>query len=383
MTWNIENLEAFLMVSESEHNADMYYATGFLAHDSFIYLKLKKDIMLVSDMELGRAKKESKADEVLPTSKYNLMEKFRKHKDPDIAYCEMIHEFLGDNELDRISVPYNFPVQLADCIRNMGFEVKPIKSPFHEMREIKTENEIKSIEYAQRAGEKALDEGISAIKKASIRNGILWQENEPLRSEDVRAIIEKSLLVMGCEAPDIIISCGKESSDPHSRGFGELLSDESIVIDMVPRSKKERYFSDMTRTVVRGEPTGELKDMYSAVLDSQTAAIQKIRAGVTGSEIHGIVCDILEERGYETSRGKTREFTEGFIHSTGHGVGLDIHEGPNLSENGKELKEGCVVTVEPGLYYKNIGGIRLEDVVVVTRSGCKNLTIFEKKLVLE
>jgi len=162
-----------------------------------------------------------------------------------------------------------------------------------------------------------------------------------------------------------------------------LLADEPIVMDMVPRSKKERYYSDMTRTVMRGTPSEELKEMYSAVLDAQVLAISKIKAGVTGSEIHSIVCDVLEERGYETARGKTGVFTEGFIHSTGHGVGLDVHEAPSLSENGKELKAGCVVTVEPGLYFKNIGGIRLEDVVVVMRNGCKNLTMFEKNLVLK
>ncbi|MCZ7373055.1 MAG: M24 family metallopeptidase, partial [Candidatus Methanoperedens sp.] len=177
--------------------------------------------------------------------------------------------------------------------------------------------------------------------------------------------------------------CGRGSSDPHWQGEGELLAEEPIVIDMVPRSKKERYYSDMTRTVMRGTPSDELKDMYSAVKDSQAAALRKIRAGMMGSYIHNIVCDVMEERGYETGRGRSGVFTEGFIHSTGHGVGLDIHEGPNLSENGKELKAGTVVTVEPGLYYKNTGGVRLEDVVVVTQTGCKNLTMFEKNLVLK
>lgn len=371
------------MVSESAHNADMYYATGFLAHDSFIYLNSGSEKLLVSDMELGRARKESRVKDVLPTSKYGIMDKLRKQKDIDAAYCEMIIEFLGSENINRISVPYNFPVQLADCMRAQGFEVIPVKSPFREMREVKKEYEVAAIEKAQRAGELALAAGIGAIKNAPVRNGVLWQENGPLKAEDVRAIIEMSLLPEGCEAADVIIACGPGSADPHWQGEGELVADEPIVIDMVMRSKKERYYSDMTRTVMRGTPTEKLKDMYSAVLDSQAAAIRKIKAGVTGSEIHNTVCDVLEERGYETSRGKSKEFTEGFIHSTGHGVGLDIHEGPNLSESGRELKTGCVVTVEPGLYYKSTGGVRLEDVVVVTGSGCKNLTMFEKNLVLK
>ncbi len=375
--------DPYLMVSESAHSADMYYATGFLAHDSFAYLNSKKEKLLVSDMELGRAKKESKVKDVVTTSKYGLMEKLRALQDNDAAYCEMIMEFLRSGKINRISVPYNFPVQLADCLRRGGFDVVPVKSPFREMREVKDETELKAIEIAQRAGELALAGGISAIKNATIGNGVLWQNNAPLRTEDVRAMIETSLLSRGCEAPDIIVACGPGSADPHWQGEGELRADEPIVIDMVPRSKKERYYSDMTRTVMRGTPSDEIKDMYGAVLDSQAAAIGRIKAGVTGSEIHGIVCDVLEERGYETARGRTGVFTEGFIHSTGHGVGLDIHEGPNLSESGKELKAGCVVTVEPGLYFKKIGGVRLEDVVVVTREGCKNLTMFEKNLVLK
>jgi Xaa-Pro aminopeptidase len=386
MKLEIPEADSYLIVSESAHNADMYYATGFLAHDSFIYLNSGNEKLLISDMELGRAQKESKVKEIIPISKYNLMGKLREKKDIDTAYCDVIMEFLRSGNLKKIAVPYSFPVQLADCLRAGGFDVIPVKSPLRQLREIKKEHEISAIEKAQIAGEKALADGIMAIKKASVKDGILMNRdangNAPLLTEDVRAIIERSLLAVGCEAPDIIIACGRGSSDPHWKGEGELREGEPIVIDMVPRSKTERYYSDMTRTVLRGTPPAELTDMYSAVLDSQAAAINSIKAGVTGSELHGIVCDVLEERGYETARGKTGEFTEGFIHSTGHGVGLDIHEGPSLSENGKELKAGCVVTVEPGLYYKHIGGVRLEDVVVVTQSGCKNLTTFEKKLVI-
>lgn len=376
------NTDAFLMVSESAHNADMYYATKFLAHDSFIYLNTKSERLIVSDMELGRARKESRVKQVIPTSKYSIMEKLRKHKDPDAAYCEVILEFLRSEKVKRIAVPYNFPVQLADCMRKEGLEVNPIKSPFQKLREVKKAHEIKAIEKAQRAGEKALAEALKALKNASIKRGVLRQGSKPLEAEDVRAIIERSLLSQGCEAADVIVACGKGSADPHWKGEGELLADQPIVIDMVPRSKKERYYSDMTRTVMLGKPSEELKDMYHAVMDAQAAAIKNIKAGVTGSDIHNVVCDLFEERGYETSRGKSSEFTEGFIHSTGHGVGLDIHEAPSLGESGKELKAGSVVTVEPGLYYKKIGGVRLEDVVAVTRTGCKNLTMFEKNLVL-
>jgi Xaa-Pro aminopeptidase len=383
MKLDLTDADAYLMVSESAHSADMYYASGFLAHDSFIYLNSKNEKLLISDMELGRAKKESRVKDVLPTSGFGIMEKLRALKDIDAAYNEMIVEFLRSENIKRIAVPYNFPVYIADIMRRDGIDVIPVKSPFRKMREVKNENEIKAIEKAHRAGEKALAEAISAIRNATVGNGVLWYNNAPLTSEEIKYIIETSLLSGGFEAPDTIVACGLGSADPHWQGEGELRAGEPIVIDFVPRSKKERYYSDMTRTVVRGTPSDEIKDMYFAVRDAQQAAIKRIKAGITGNEVHNIVCDVLEARGYETARGKTGVFTEGFIHSTGHGVGLDIHEGPNLSESGKELKEGTVVTVEPGLYYKRTGGVRLEDVVVVTASGCKNLTMFEKNLVLE
>jgi Xaa-Pro aminopeptidase len=383
MKIDINGADAYLLSSESVHNADMYYATRFLAHDPFIYLNTGSEILLISDMELGRAKKESRIKDVIPTSQYGIMEKIRTFRDVENAYCEMIFEFLRSLNVNRITVPYNFPVQTADCLRKAGFDVTPIKSPFREMREVKNEKEIAAIQKAQRAGEMALEEGIMAIENAAIKNGVLWQDNSPLTTDSVRVIIERVLLSYGCEAPDIIIACGKGSSDPHWQGEGDLLPDEPIVIDMVPRSKKERYYSDMTRTVLRGIPGDELKEMYDAVLESQIAAIKRIKAGVSGSDIHNIVCDVLEEKGFKTARGKSGVFTEGFIHSTGHGVGLDIHEGPSISESGKELKTGNVITVEPGLYYKDTGGVRLEDVVIVTKTGCKNITMFEKKLVLK
>lgn len=374
--------DAFLMFSESSHNADMYYATRFLAYDDFIYLNTRSERLVVSDMELERAKKESSVKNIISASKFGLMEKIREYKDVDIAYCKTIIEMLQSENLKRIAVPNNFPLQQADRMRMEGFEVIPMKSPFREMREVKNEHEVLAIEKAQRAGERALAEGISIIKKADIRYGILWHEDSPLTAEKLRAIIERSLLSQGCESADTIIASGKGSSDPHWGGEGQLQVNEPIIIDMVPRSKKERYYSDMTRTVMRGTPGEELKDMYSAVLDSQVAGINKIKAGCTGREIHEIVCDVLEERGYETIRG-SGGITEGFIHSTGHGVGLDIHEDPSLGDSGKELKAGCVVTVEPGLYYKRIGGVRLEDILVVTKNGSKNLTMFEKNLVIK
>jgi len=132
----------------------------------------------------------------------------------------------------------------------------------------------------------------------------------------------------------------------------------------------------MTRTVLRGEADPEVVEIYGAVLAAQEAGISAVRAGATGREVHARVCQVFEERGYPERDGR------GFIHSTGHGVGLAIHERPSLSEVGGILTEGNVVTVEPGLYYPELGGVRLEDLLVVREDGCENLTRLEKRLIL-
>ena len=148
-----------------------------------------------------------------------------------------------------------------------------------------------------------------------------------------------------------------------------------VIIDIFPRLKAERYFADMTRTVVKGEPKKELKELYETVLDAQNAALALIREGITCKEVHNCVCDVFEERGYETIRTGGKK---GFIHSTGHGVGLSVHELHSVSDNEYVLQKGNVITIEPGLYIPGLGGSRTEDMVVIKSDGCNPLTKSEK-----
>jgi Xaa-Pro aminopeptidase len=155
-----------------------------------------------------------------------------------------------------------------------------------------------------------------------------------------------------------------------------LAANSPIVIDIFPRNKSSRYFADMTRTVLKGEAPIDVKEIYEAVCLAQAEGLRAIRAGVYGKEVHSRVSEVFRDQGYPETEG------QGFTHSTGHGVGLDVHEKPSLGEAGEILPESCVVTVEPGLYYPDIGGVRMEDMVVVKKDGCDNLTLFEKKLVI-
>ena len=369
------NIDGFLFVGDSICNSDMYYLSHFLAGDRFAILFQEKTTILVSSMEKGRAKKESCADEVLSTQDYHIMEKLKSCTKPEMAYPEVLKDFLRDHGILRLGVAYSFPAGIFQPL-SRHFDIQILESPARRARAKKSPQEIVNITSAQKACERAMRRAVELIASSEPRGDILCCLGQPLTSEQVRSAIDISLLEDGCEAADTIVAGGIQAADPHMRGAGPLPANSPIVIDIFPRSKSHRYYADMTRTVLRGEAPQEVKELYHAVLAAQEAGIGAIRSDVTGEEVHSAVSDVFLEMGYPERDGC------GFTHSTGHGVGLDVHEMPSLGEGGEILKSSHVVTVEPGLYYPDIGGVRLEDLVVVRDKGCQDLTHFEKDLVL-
>lgn len=368
-------LDGLLFIGDSICDADMFYLAQFLAGDRFTLLAQQKISLLVSSMELGRAGNESVADEVVSPSQYAIMDKMRASGNPDEAYLQVLTEFLHEHGVRRLGVPSRFPAGIYRRL-DRDFEVAVLESPVSGWRAAKSGRELDAIRASQRACERAMRRAVDLIASSEPRGEILFRDGQALTSEHVRSQIEISLLEDGCEAVDTIVAGGRAAADPHARGTGPLQADSPIVIDIFPRSKSSRYFADMTRTVLKGEAPLEIRELYEAVLAAQDAGLAAIRAGVTGREVHLRVCSIFQERGFPEREGR------GFTHSTGHGVGLAVHERPSLSEVGEALEPGNVVTVEPGLYYPEVGGVRLEDMVAVTDKGCENLTHFERKLVL-
>jgi Xaa-Pro aminopeptidase len=169
-----------------------------------------------------------------------------------------------------------------------------------------------------------------------------------------------------------IISSGNQCVDPHNEGSGPVKANSSIIFDIFPRSQHNGYFGDLSRTVVRGRASEKLKEIYATVQAGQQIGYEQIRDGVNGKDVHQNILDMFAARGFPTGRINGR--MQGFFHGTGHGLGLDIHEPPRIAPIDAILKTGHVVTVEPGLYYIGVGGVRLEDVVVVTAKGNRNLT---------
>lgn len=352
--------DALLLFSDSVRNADMYYATHFLAPDAFVYLrKCRKEILVVPEMELGRAKKESRIKDVRSTDSYNLTDKRKRYSRDAMAY--LIADFLAEEGVKEASVGTDFPLSAAEALKKKKI-VLHTENAIAEKRAVKSAGEINAIKKAQRACEKAM---LLAREMISRRKN--------LTSEEVKTAVEHLLLDLGCDteyAP--IVACGKASANPHFEGSGAIRKNEPIILDFSPRLRKERYYSDMTRTFVLGTPQREVKEMYEAVLDAQKAAMKMIKAGTVCRDVHRTVQEIFDELGF----GKK------FTHSTGHGVGLELHEAPVLGESRDVLKRGNVVTVEPGLYDKKVGGVRVEDTVVVRAKNCENITKFGKMLLL-
>ncbi len=371
------NLDGFLFVGDSICDADMYYLTRFLAGDRFAALAQDKTAILVSSMEKGRARRESTADEVLSTSDYHVLERLKAGASPEQAYAQALAQVLRDHGVRRLGVSQSFPAGIFQLLLlTNDFRVDVLDSPLSAQREIKTDDEIAAIENAQRACERAMRRAVQLIAASKPQGDILLREGRPVTSEYIRSSIEISLLEDGCEAVDTIVASGPQAVDPHGRGTGPLAANSPIVIDIFPRSKTSRYFADMTRTVLRGEATREAAELYQAVRLAHDRGLAAIRAGVTGREVHETVSQTFSDMGYREREGC------GFTHSTGHGVGLQVHEKPSLSEVGGKLQPGHVVTVEPGLYYPGIGGVRIEDLVVVEAGASRNLTRFEREFIL-
>jgi len=372
--------DSYLMTGNI-HNSDIYYVTHFLASDDFVYLQTGagEEVLFISEMEKGRAEIESRVSIIKTTQDFGYREKIKEKKDISVAYAACISELLMEKGAKRVSVPYDFPTFYSNSLKEAGFSIVPVKSPFRKIRSRKKPEEIEAIKYAQMAGENAMEAAIALIAGAEEKGGILYHAGQVLTGAKVNTIIDHKLLDFGCEAEEIIVSCGKDTANPHGTTDGPLRANVPIILDIFPRSKKKRYFADMTRTVVHGEASEDLKEMYEAVLAAQEKGLEMVKPGMSATDVHNTVCDTFENRGYDTYRSGSKV---GFIHSTGHGVGLDVHELPGVGESGVLLETGNVITIEPGLYYPETGGIRLEDMVLVTENGCENLTGLEKRFVL-
>jgi len=370
------------LIDAAAEDADQYYLSGFAAPDPFVTL-YDGDVRLLftRSLEYGRAKREARAASVERASAYGYRDLVAEHG-TRAATNRVLAAFLRSHDVESVATPPRFPLATADGIRERGIAVIPDDEGIvTELRAAKTPAEIKHVRTTQRANEVAMDSARRLLAAAAVRDGQLVHEGSVLTSERVKEEIEVTLLGQGCALDETIVACGTDAADPHERGSGPLRAKESIIVDIFPREKSSRYHGDMTRTFCVGEPSETIREWYAITERAYRAALETVAPGVTGAEIHAAACDVYEDAGLPTL-GSDETAETGFIHSTGHGVGLEVHELPLVGPGGGKLQPGHVITIEPGLYDPAVGGVRLEDLVVVTDDGYENLTDYPMELVV-
>ena len=367
-----------LIVAASETDPDMLYATKFWAPDPFIFLERNgKRTLVLSDLEIDHGRKQAEADEFVSFNQLEREVQGKSKKAP--PYEKVLAHFLRKRGVRSTIVPANFQLGYAQELAANKIRVQATNGLFWPEREAKSENEVEMIGRALRITEKGLKRAIEVLKasKPGPWKRLRWN-GKTLTSEMLRAEIDSTILRAGGVPTGTIVAGGDQACDPHERGFGPLCADSLIILDVFPRDAKTGYFGDMTRTVLRGRASEPQRKLWQAVKAGQALALKKIKAGVDGMTIHQAIQELFAKRGFPTEVRKGKNV--GFFHGTGHGLGLEIHEHPRLQK--VTLKDRQVLTVEPGLYYPGLGGARQEDVVVVTKIGCKILSRFPKQLAI-
>jgi Xaa-Pro aminopeptidase len=365
-----------LIVATSETDADLLYATRFFAPDPFIFLQQKgKRTLVLSDLEIDRARKTAKADEFVMFSELEREVQGKSKKFP--SYEQVLAHFLQKRGVKEATVPASFPLGYARELAAARVRLRTTNGLFWPDRAAKTDKELELMSRASRITEAGLARAVEVLKASRPGPGkkLRWAR-KPLTSEVLRAEVDSAVLRAGGQPAGTIVAGGDQACDPHERGSGPLLANSLIILDIFPRDAKSGYYGDLTRTVLRGRASEAQRKLWDTVKAGQALALRRIKAGVDGMEIHKAIQELFARRGYETGVRKGRRV--GFFHGTGHGLGLEIHEYPRLQK--VTLREREVVTVEPGLYYPGLGGVRIEDVVVVTKKGCKILSRFPKHL---
>jgi Xaa-Pro aminopeptidase len=371
-----------LIAADSIRSPEIRHEVPVASPDPFFYLERDgRRVVVVGSFEVPRVEELALGHEVFAPERFGLDELYER----GLKYWEIGQEICvrACRELGLTSavVPHTFPLELGDFLRTHGVDVRPDREFFVARRRVKNAQELEGIRRAQRACEAGMDAARDLLRRAG-RNGTLMLDGEALTCERIKVAIDGVFSEHGVAAEESIVSHGAQTAIGHDMGSGPISAGEPIILDLFPRDRETGCHADMTRTFVVGEPPGEIVEYQRLVKEALERSTAMIRTGVEGSDLNRLVCEHFQEHGYPTllSKQPGEVLADGFFHGLGHGVGLEVHEPPRLSRNGEALVPGDVVTVEPGLYRNGYGGVRLEDLVLVTEDGAENLTDFQYDL---
>lgn len=370
------------LYAASDRCADALYLSGVFVPDPFLAMIVGgKSYAVVSRLEYTRVCAQSHFDEVMLLE--TMVREAAKTLGIELAAVgpgDLIAYFAQRFGVKRIEVPADFPALHYASLHRAGYSLSIVEGSFFPRRVKKTDAEARAIREGNAASAAGLRTAERVLRDATIDGNRLRYGGRVLTAEHLRTLIDQACLERGALAQHTIVACGRQACDPHEAGHGPLRPNELIIVDVFPRVQKTGYHGDMTRTFLKGRPSEAQRALVAAVEAAQQAALSEIAAGVKGGKVHAAVVRCFEGRGFVTER--RGEAFVGFIHSTGHGLGLEVHEAPRVSVNAGKLKVGHVITVEPGLYYPEIGGCRIEDVVRVTKGGYEPLSRMHNRWVI-
>jgi Xaa-Pro aminopeptidase len=364
-----------LILADSIRSPEMRHEVPIPVPDPFLYVEQNgRRVAVATAFETGRIAK--LGIEALPHERFGLDELLAEGLDRDQAELEVYTRACHELGIASATVPPTFPLELADHLRANGIDVGTDRQLFAERRRRKNDAEIAGLRRAQRACEAALDVGRDLLRRAETKDGALVLGGEPLTSERIKVELERVFSAHGAAAEEFIVAHGAQAASGHDMGSGPLHAGETIVFDLFPRDRESGIHSDMTRTYVVGSVSDEVREYHRLCKEALELATAATRPGVNGRELMRLVCNLFAVHGHPTQLTKQpgEVLDSGFFHGLGHGVGLEVHEPPALSRSGDDLLPGDVITLEPGLYRAGFGGVRLEDILIVTDDGAEVVT---------
>ncbi len=364
---------ARFLYAASEACADLLYATGLITPDPFLWFAADGvRAVVIGPLELGRARQQVKPG-VLVLSEAEARQRYGLEASAKLTPENLLPAISRQTAQPAWQVSPDLALGLARALEKAGLVLTTVKEFFPE-RALKTAAELELIRAGVAAAEQGLARAVAVLREAEAdRDGWLHWRGQPLSAEQLRGEIAAAVALAGGMAAHTIAAPGVQGANPHVAGNGPVRAGEPIVIDIFPRMDATGYFGDLTRTVVKGHAPDGVRAAFSAVAAAQAAAIRTVRAGVPAKQVHAAAASVLSAAGFHTETQGSAP--HGFFHGLGHGVGLEIHEMPRVNGSAETLLQtGHVITIEPGLYYPEWGGVRIEDVVAVTADGCENLT---------
>jgi Xaa-Pro aminopeptidase len=370
-----------LIYSDSMHSPEMRHEVPVPVPDPFLYLERNGDRhAVVTSFEVSRLQPEG--IHAHPYEEFGYDELLAQGLTREEAVLRTVENAVEQLGVEKAIVPFAFPSGLADRLRGKGVELEPDLSFFSQRRRVKSATELDGIRKAQRGTEAAMAAARELLHAAEASNGTLVLEGEPLTSERIKARIVEIFNEHDLVSDEMIVAHGGQAASGHDMGSGPIAPGEAVVIDLFPRDRESGCYADMTRTYVVGDVPEELAEYHRLVHEALRKSLEAVKGGAEGSAVYRLVCDVFHEAGYPTQLSKQpgEVLANGFFHGLGHGVGLEVHEPPWLSRDPSQLVAGDVITLEPGLYREGYGGVRLEDLVLVTEDGAENLTDFSYEL---